>query len=91
MALPQSRRLDFSEVPVIDIGPLVEGKNPIGTIDALSRACSDVGFLYVRNHRVPQHLIPRLAEQAAWGEPPSKSKSKPKPTKKRAVKRGTKA
>ena len=28
MAIPQSRRLDFSEIPVIDIGPLVEGKNP---------------------------------------------------------------
>src|SRR5580704_15183785 len=71
MALPQSRRLDFSEVPVIDIGPLVEGKNPMGTIDALRRAASDVGFLYVRNHGIQRDLIPRLVEQAAlfFGQP----------------------
>jgi len=65
MALPQSRRLEFSEIPVIDIGPLVEGRNPAATIDALSRACSDIGFLYVRNHGVTRELIANLVEQAA--------------------------
>jgi isopenicillin N synthase-like dioxygenase len=65
MALPQSRRLEFSEIPVIDIGPLVEGRNPAATIDALSTACSDIGFLYVRNHGVARELIANLVEQAA--------------------------
>ena len=65
MALPQSRRLHFSEIPVIDIGPLVDGKNPGATIDALSRACSDIGFFYVRNHGVPRELIANLVTQAA--------------------------
>jgi isopenicillin N synthase-like dioxygenase len=71
MALPQSRRLDFSEVPVIDVGPLVEGKNPMATINALSRAGRDVGFLYVRNHGVPRGLVTTLVEQAAlfFGRP----------------------
>ena len=65
MAIPQSRRLDFSEIPVIDIGPLVEGKNPPSTVDALGRACSDIGFVYIRNHGLPRHLIADLVEQAA--------------------------
>jgi isopenicillin N synthase-like dioxygenase len=65
MALPQSRRLDFSEIPVIDIGPLVEGRSPGGTIDALGRACSDIGFVYVRNHGVQRQLLARLVEQSA--------------------------
>jgi len=71
MALPQSRRLDFSEIPVIDIAPLVEGRNPASTINALKRACSDVGFLYVRNHGLPRELIANLVEQAAlfFGRP----------------------
>ncbi len=71
MALPQSRRLDFSEIPVIDIAPLVEGKSPRAVIDALGRACSDIGFLYVRDHGVPRQLVADLAEQAAlfFGQP----------------------
>jgi len=65
MAIPQSRRLGFSEIPVIDLGPLVEGKTSTPVVDALGDACRDIGFIYVRNHGVPRELVARLAEQAA--------------------------
>ncbi|HYC13225.1 MAG TPA: 2OG-Fe(II) oxygenase family protein [Stellaceae bacterium] len=65
MAIPQSRRLDFSDIPVIDLGPLVEGKNPRAIIDTLGNACRDIGFIYVKNHGVPRELVAGLAEQAA--------------------------
>jgi len=65
MPIPQSRRLDFAEIPVIDLGSLVEGKNPSAVIDALGNACRDIGFIYVKNHGVPRELVAGLAEQAA--------------------------
>jgi len=66
MAIPVSRRLDFSEIPVIDIGPLFDGNaaQVARTAAALDRACSDIGFIYIRNHGVPRHLVTRPAEQA---------------------------
>ncbi len=66
MALPLSRRLDFSEIPVIDISPLVDGNAAQleRTVAALDRACSDVGFIYIRNHGVSRDLVTRLAQQA---------------------------
>lgn len=64
MAIPLSRRLDFSEVPVVDIGALVEGRSAIdATIAELDRACRDVGFLYIRNHGVSPATTDRLVAQ----------------------------
>ena len=47
MALPLSRRLDFSEIPVIDLAPLIDGNTAQaeGTVAALGRACADIGFV----------------------------------------------
>ena len=60
MALPQPRRLDFSEIPILDIGPLVEGNHDTSLINDLYRACADVGFLSVCNHGVPLALVESL-------------------------------
>ena len=66
MAIPVSRRLDFSEIPVIDVAPLIEGNAAQAerTIAALGKACADIGFIYVRNHAVPRDLVARMADQA---------------------------
>ncbi len=63
MAIPVSRRLDFSEIPVIDAAPLIDGNGAESarTIAALGKACSEVGFIYVRNHGVPRELVARMA------------------------------
>lgn len=65
MAIPLSRRLDFSEIPVIDVGPLLAGGAAKATVEALGRACRDVGFLYVANHGVPAALVADLARETA--------------------------
>ena len=57
MAIPVSRRLDFTEIPVIDLCELVTGNDDPVTIDALRAACRDVGFVYIKNHGVAEGLI----------------------------------
>jgi isopenicillin N synthase-like dioxygenase len=66
MIMPAARILDFSEIPVVDIAPLVRGdkRNEAGTVQAIARACQDIGFMYVRNHDVPAAKLSRLVEQA---------------------------
>ena len=64
VSIAPSRRLDFSEVPVVDVGSLVDGEHHEPTIEAVRRACSEVGFLYVKNHGVSRHLVEDLHAQA---------------------------
>lgn len=65
MPIPASRRLDFAEIPVIDAGKLVAGDTDPQAVAALDRACTDVGFFYVKNHGVEPRLIDAVAAQAA--------------------------
>ena len=65
MAIPQSRRLDFTEVPVIDLAPLIAGDDDLDTIEAIGRACRNIGFIYVENHGLPGDLIEALVREAA--------------------------
>src|SRR5262245_63536189 len=66
MIMPAARILDFSEIPMIDVGPLVRGEKEREalTVDMIARACQDVGFMYVRHHGVPPSALGRLVEQA---------------------------
>lgn len=50
------RTIAFQEIPVIDVGPLVDGSDPEGVAAELGRAAATVGFLYVKNHGVPSEL-----------------------------------
>lgn len=65
MAIPASRRLDFSEIPVIDAARLIGDRPDPQAVSALDRACTDVGFFYVANHGVASRLIADVAAQAA--------------------------
>lgn len=62
--LPVSRRLAFSEIPVIDMSPVVNGKNQVGIVDAIENACTEVGFFYICNHGVARGLVKILHDQA---------------------------
>ena len=70
MNLPVSRRLDFSEIPVIDISALVSvqtgSQTTAGDIDQtvakIRDACTDVGFFYISNHDIDQGLVSEVAE-----------------------------
>ena len=64
MSIPKSRRLDFTEIPVIDLAPLVAGEDDPATVAAISQACRDVGFIYIKNHGIPLALIKICSWQA---------------------------
>jgi len=66
MVMPAARILEFSEIPVVDAGPLVrDDKAAVATtIEQIARACEDVGFMYIRNHDVPRLALEKLVAQA---------------------------
>ncbi|HPE60871.1 MAG: isopenicillin N synthase family oxygenase [Thiothrix sp.] len=55
-----SRQTTFREIPIIDIGTLVDGSNPQAVADQIRHVCEHVGFMYIQNHGVPQALIERM-------------------------------
>jgi isopenicillin N synthase-like dioxygenase len=66
MTLTQTRIADFTEVPVIDIGALVENdeKSINDVAVAISSACEKVGFLYIKNHGIDERLRQRMFQIA---------------------------
>ena len=52
-----SKQTAFTEIPVIDISPLINGDNPLRVASQIGDACEKVGFFYIKNHRVSQQLI----------------------------------
>lgn len=59
MNYPSVTTLDATSIPVIDVAPLVTGDRGARAAVAreLRRASSEVGFLYVRNHGVPESVL----------------------------------
>ena len=64
MTIPVSRRLDFDEIPVIDLAEISAGGEDTATVRALRRACTEVGFFYITHHGVAARLIEELMAQA---------------------------
>ena len=57
MDIPESRRLAFKEIPIIDLSLLVSGNRDNAAVEKIGKACREVGFLYVKNHGIPKKLI----------------------------------
>jgi len=53
----QSKTTSFSEIPVIDVAPLIDGSDPQKVADQLAFVCENIGFLYIKNHGVDKQLI----------------------------------
>ncbi|NKB61775.1 MAG: hypothetical protein GKR95_06420 [Gammaproteobacteria bacterium] len=64
MTIPISRRLEFSEIPVVDLAPLVQGESHNPTIKSLEHGAREVGFFYIRNHGIDFDLVAKLHNQA---------------------------
>jgi isopenicillin N synthase-like dioxygenase len=58
------RTLGIREIPVVDLGPLLDGSDPSAVAAELGRAASTVGFVYVRNHGVPGALSAAMMAEA---------------------------
>ncbi|MBL8705529.1 MAG: isopenicillin N synthase family oxygenase [Rhodospirillales bacterium] len=61
-----ARKVPFSSVPVIDLGPLsgTDRAAKQRTAAAIGRACEEIGFIYIANHGVPQDLIEHTFAEA---------------------------
>lgn len=64
MGYATARELDRSIIPIIDIGPLRDGSDPIDVARKLSQASRDIGFIYVSNHGIAEDLIRATREEA---------------------------
>lgn len=68
-AVAEARKADFSEVPVIDIAPLI-AREPAATARIAAQiraACESAGFFYIKGHGVADALLERtLAASRAF-------------------------
>lgn len=71
MAIPESRPLDFDEIPLIDLGIERGGKPDAKLIRAIDQACRNVGFFYLVGHGFDVGLAQRLEKAASeyFGQP----------------------
>jgi isopenicillin N synthase-like dioxygenase len=63
LAAPVTMSAAASTVPIIDVGPLLEGGDTLAHNEAVAqihKACTEVGFFYVKNHGVSELLQQRL-------------------------------
>ncbi|MEX2630575.1 MAG: 2-oxoglutarate and iron-dependent oxygenase domain-containing protein [Tistlia sp.] len=60
----RGRRIDFEEVPLVDLAALLDGSDPQGVAREVAEACERVGFLYVVGHGVPGALTEAAFAQA---------------------------
>lgn len=64
MKMPESRRADFTEVPMIDISSLgMPGEEEDRTVAAIRDAAERVGFFYATGHGVPDSSVDGVFEQ----------------------------
>ena len=59
-----ARKLDWDEIPVIDLAPWFHGnaEEQKKVADEVVSACCTSGFFYIVNHRVPQQLLSSVFE-----------------------------
>src|SRR5436190_7508353 len=65
--LPPARKLDFIDVPVIDLAPAWWGGDAgrRAVADAIADVCGRVGFFYVKNHGLTDADIAGIFQTAA--------------------------
>lgn len=64
MSYATATSIDTDLIPVVDIGPLRDGSDPLGVARALHRASRDVGFIYIGNHGIDPALLGGAREAA---------------------------
>lgn len=72
-----SKSVSFQEIPIVDVGSLIDGSDPQKVADEIGYICENIGFLYIRNHGVDAQLIRDVyAQTAAFFDLPLAEKEK---------------
>jgi isopenicillin N synthase-like dioxygenase len=53
----RAKRESFDRIPVVDIGPLLDGSDKFAVANQIRWALSNTGFMYVKNHGIPQEFV----------------------------------
>lgn len=53
----RAKRERFDKIPVVDIAPLLNGSNKPAVAKEIRWALSNTGFMYVKNHGIPQDFV----------------------------------
>ncbi|RWC21010.1 2-oxoglutarate and iron-dependent oxygenase domain-containing protein, partial [Mesorhizobium sp.] len=53
----RAKRESFDQIPVVDISQLLDGSNKQNVAKEIGWALSNAGFMYVKNHGIPQDLV----------------------------------
>lgn len=73
----RAKRQSFDAIPVIDIAPLLDGSDPQKVADEIRRALANAGFMYVKNHGIPQAVADEaFAQTKAFFDLPLEEKMK---------------
>jgi len=60
----RAARLSVAEIPVIDISPLFGAPGKVAMVDAIGKACREIGFFYAVNHGVADEQIAQVYAEA---------------------------
>jgi isopenicillin N synthase-like dioxygenase len=62
-----AKRIAFHEIPIVDIAPMFRADRAgrLAVAKELRRVCSEVGFMYIKNHGVADEKMIRAREQMA--------------------------
>ncbi|MCM2402773.1 isopenicillin N synthase family oxygenase [Rhizobium sp. S153] len=67
------QRISFEEIPIIDLEPMFSGDAAAKAklAEDLRKACTEVGFLYIKNHHVPAEVLEGTfaAAETYFGQP----------------------
>ena len=62
MSTSSVKQLDLDKVPIIDIGSLRDNSDPASVAKELYSASTGLGFIYIKNHGIPQEKIDVLRD-----------------------------
>ncbi|QHI97652.1 isopenicillin N synthase family oxygenase [Xylophilus rhododendri] len=62
-----ARTVDLAEIPIIDFTPFRHGgeAGKKAVAEAIARACTDIGFFYLKGHEVPERILSDAFAQSA--------------------------
>ena len=66
MAFAKADTTDPNTIPVCDISALRDGGDPLGVARKLHAASTGLGFIYIKGHGIPKHIIDG-ARECAYG------------------------